>query len=153
MVMFVRVAAVFIGMANLVAYLLISSSEALVGDDAGEGPGWPYLLLLGLFSVLVGLLTAEILLRLPGPILEGSFLRRYAAAVLGCCVGGVLSVVPWTVVIISYATLTSQEAFSVSTSLALGGYFAVCAGLLGLAEGLFFGVPLAFISGCLRTPG
>ena len=107
-----------------------------------------YLLLLVLFSVAVGVLIAEVVLRLFGPALEGNFSRRYAVAALGCCVGGTLSVVLLTVTIILYATLTFQDAVSIPTTLLLGAYFATYAGLLGLAEGLFS-------SGCLspRSPG
>ncbi len=140
-------------MANLAAYLFVSSSEALIGDDAGELPGWPYLLLLVIFAVAVGLLAAEVLLRLFRPALGGNFVKRYAVAALGCCFGGTLSVVLLALVIFLYAALTSQEAVSPSRTLLLGAFFAVYAGLLGLVEGLFLGLPLAAISGRLRAPG
>ena len=152
MAVFVRLSAAFVGVMNLAAYLFVGSSEALIGDDAGELLAWPYLLFLMLFSISVGLLIAEVLLRLLRPTLEGNFLRRYAAAVLGCCVGGILSVVLLTLIIVMYATLTSQDGVSLPTSLLLGAYFAIYAGLLGLAEGLFLGLPFAAISGRLRMP-
>ena len=145
---FVRTAAVLVGLANLAAYLFVGSSEALIGDDAGGLSAWPFLFLLVLFSVAVGLLVAEVLLRLPRPGLEGGFFRRYAAMVLGCCLGGTLSVVLLTVTIVLCATLSSQDAISVPMTLLFGAYFAVYAGLLGLAEGLFLGLPLA---GLLRV--
>ncbi len=147
---FVRIMAVLVGMANLVAYLFVGSSEALIGDDAGELPAWPYILLLVFFSAAVGLVVAEVLLRLLRPALEGNFLRRYTATVLSYCIGGTLSVVLLTVTIILYATLTSQDAFSVSTTLLLGASFAVYVGLLSLVEGLVLGLPLAGLLGMFR---
>ena len=153
MVAFVRIAAVLVGMANLILYLFVGSSETLIGDDAGELPGWPETLLLSFFSTVIGLLTAEVLLRLLRPMLEGGFLTRYAAAVLGCCLGGILSVALLTVSIVAYAILASEDAFSIRTAFGLGAYFAVFAGLLGFVEGLFVGLPFAAISGRLRVPG
>ena len=153
MATFVRASAVLVGLANLAAYLFVSGSEALIGDDAGELMGWPYLSLLVIFAVAVGLLVAEVLLTIFRTALGGNFLRRYAAAVLGCCVGVVLSVVLLTLIIVVYALLTSQEAFSPSRVLLLGAFFAAYASLLGLVEGLFLGLPFAAISGRLRASG
>ncbi len=80
-------------------------------------------------------------------------MKRYAVAALGCCFGGTLSVVLLALVIFLYAALVSQEAVTPFRPLLLGAFFAVYAGLLGLVEGLFLGLPLAAISGRLRAPG
>ncbi len=52
---------------------------------------------------------------------------RYVATVLGFCIGGgVSSVFLLTVVILLYATLTTQAGVSIPGSLLLSAYFAVC---------------------------
>ncbi len=68
---FVRISAVPAGLANLVVYLYVASSEALLGDDAGGELPWSALLALTLRVLVVGRLPAEILLRFLGSALRG----------------------------------------------------------------------------------
>ena len=151
MAVFVRISAVLVGLANLTLYLYAGSSEALLGDDAGELPSWSGSLAFTLYAIVVGLVTAEILLRFLRFALGGSLPVRYAATVLGFCVGGVCSVLLLTVAVPLYATLTTEAGVSIPRSLILGAYFAVYAGLVGLLEGLLLGLPLAAVLGRFGT--
>ena len=142
-----------VGLANLVIYVYVGSSEALLGDDAGGELRWSALLALTLYAIVVGLLTAEILLKSLESALTRNFSTRYAATVLGFCIGGVLSCLLLTILILFYATLTTQAGVSIPRSLILGAYFAVYAGLAGLVEGLLLAIPLAAILGRSRIAG
>ena len=83
-----------VGLANLVIYVYVGSSEALLGDDAGGELRWSALLALTLYAIVVGLLTAEILLKSLESALTRNFSTRYAATVLGFCIGGVFKLPP-----------------------------------------------------------
>ena len=136
---FLRISAVFVGLANAaVLYGFGDESPARKGEVA-----WSVVLLYALAAVVAGLLAAEFLLRPMRRLLEGGFFLRYAAAVLGVCLGGAL-----TSALLTFGTLLSigslGEAWTlVFVSASLGG-------TLGLIEGLVLALPLAAILGRFR---
>lgn len=92
------------------------------------------------------MLTARILLVLSGRALHSGFFTRYAAAVLGVCIGGALA----GALFVTASSLIFSGFFSRGCAcwvLLDACFFGVYAGLFGLFEGLFVGLPLAAILG------
>ena len=143
---FVRGAAVLVGVANISACVLIGSSDDLLGDFASPEMR-PYLLLYALFGAVAGLLTAEILLKLSRrALLRSGFFTRYAAMMLGTCVGGALT---GALFLVTSSLIFSGFSAGVPAYWLLLDIFAfgVYAGLFGLLEGVLVGLPLAAILG------
>ena len=87
---FLRTAALLAGITNAALFWLAVSSQALLGEDAGNRY-WPHGLLFVALSAVSGLVAAEALLVARRPVRGRRFLARYALVVSGVCLGGALS--------------------------------------------------------------
>lgn len=80
---FVRVVAVFVGLANV--YVAGSSgSAAAFMENESPAPS------LALRAVVAGLVASEVILRFMRPALWSGFFARYAATALALCLGGLI---------------------------------------------------------------
>jgi hypothetical protein len=161
---FVRFAAVCVGLANLVAVILwwVGGLHVLGGEDASSlGEAVPSVLA----AVIAGLVTSQIVLRifeLPGR----DFRYCYRVVVMSVCIGGAIQGVLLGWVFSSDGTLFPEPLFEASgfyagrPFLLLGDVARVLLGaglvgavmglVVGLAEALVLGWPLAALVGALR---
>jgi hypothetical protein len=158
---FVRVAAVCVGLANLVAVILwfVGGLYILGGEDASSlGEALPSVLA----AVVAGLATSQIVLRafeLPGR----GFWHRYRVVVMSVCIGGAImgGLLGWVFSV--DGTLSPEPPPGVYAGdpllllgdvarvlLGAGLVGAVIGSAVGLAEGLVLGLPLAALVGALR---
>ena len=104
--------------------------------------GWPELLTSALVPIVLGLAAAEIAIRLARKGLRGGFLDRYAVMAATVWIGGMLCGVA-----LAWGGVLHDEALGVIGTLGFGAVASlwgiVCGGVLGLAEGLVLGLPLA----------
>jgi hypothetical protein len=157
---FVRVAAVFVGLANLVGVVLwfVGGLYTLAGDGASLREATPSVLA----AVIASLATSQIVLRafeLPGR----SFWHRYRVVVLSVCFGGAIE--GWLLGFVFsmdgtqfpepppglYAEHPLLLLGDLAYSLLGAGSVGAAIGLaVGVAEGLVLGLPLAAVLGTLR---
>jgi hypothetical protein len=104
--------------------------------------GWAESLSFALVPSVLGLAAAEISLRLAAKALRGSFLERYAALAATVWIGGMLCGVA-----LASGGVLRDEALGVVATIGFGAVASlwgiICGGVLGLAEGLVLGLPLA----------
>jgi hypothetical protein len=156
---FVRVAAVLVGLANLVGVVLwdIGGLDILGGE--GTSSLWETLPSV-LAAVVAGLVTSQIVLR-AFELLGKGFWRRYWVVVMSVCIGGMIEggLLAW--VFSLDGTLFPSPLYFYPNLVALLGtlLYTLLVGLLGagiglvigLAEGLVIGLPLAAMLGALRS--
>lgn len=158
--LFVRSAAVFVGLANLLILSAPALRDALLsgGDlaDRSGGAVWGPILLSVLAVVIVGLATSEIVLRWMRPaIFAERFLDRYFNSVVVVCLGGVIMggllayVLTLNVFLHGPFSISGPVEMMESLLRSLGpGLLGAAFGLgLGLVEGLILAFPLAAILG------
>ena len=137
MTLFLRTAAVFIGLANLAVPLLLAPPYT--------GITWSETFLSAVFlAMTAGLLTTELVLLLLRPALESSrLLIRYITVLGMICLGGILFgfLVPLAGLFDSSMALGDR----ISRAIAVGFAGALVGGVIGLVEGLILGLPLAMI--------
>ncbi|MEJ7871979.1 MAG: hypothetical protein WKF67_06945, partial [Rubrobacteraceae bacterium] len=142
---FVRTAAVLVGMANVL----------VIGDPRGvfsaDGPPLPGTFLL---AMVAGLVASEIVLRIGSPALSSGFFARYGITVLGLCLGGaILGGLSMALgVLTGSGAQGSGWGIPVYAALAYGLIAAVVGGVMGALEGLILAFPLAAILGKFRRP-
>lgn len=149
----VRISAVLVGLANIYALLAVGMWFAATGAEELEGINGFHFLQGFFIATVVGLLTAEILLRLARGMLRGHFFARYAAMALGMCLGGVLTILLPVLCFAAAVTVTDslREAGSV---LSATTPLTMLSGATGLIEGVVLAFPLAAMLGKFRdTPG
>lgn len=154
MAIFLRGAAIFVGLANL---YVLGGARILMDVESW----WKSLLALLsalLLAALPGLLSSEILFRLARPALEGRFLYRYTVIVLGVCLGGMLcgSLVGFLTGAFLSGTpdiydIVPNVVERLFIGLVASFFGALFGGALGLTEGLILGLPLAAILGLFRN--
>lgn len=144
--MFLRVAAISVGLANIYIVGIIGGAPAVPTRIAFS----PTLLLTTvLYAVIAGLVASEITLRSMRPALQGDFFLRYIVMVLTVCVGGMIfgSLVPLGTLFDNSLTITDRLTVTV-----VGGIVgALFGGVLGAIEGLIIAFPLAAILGLFRN--
>ncbi|MGH3149049.1 MAG: hypothetical protein ACRDTR_24980 [Rubrobacter sp.] len=153
MAAFVRIAAVLVGLAN-VSLLSIAGYGPLENVLIWNlDPWWPQNVLYVLSAIVAGLLISSIFLRFTGRALQESFFARYGVMVLAICLGGaVLSGFLSIIVAVSFdSPLTIEE--RLLEALSALPFTIVAGGVLGTAEGMILGFPLAAILGRFRTAG
>ena len=137
MTLFLRIAAVFICLANLAVPLLLAAPYT--------GITWSKTFLPAVFLAMTpGLLTAELVLLLLRPALESSrLLIRYITVLRMICLMGILFgfLVPLAGLFDSSMALGDR----ISRAIAVGFVGALVGGVIGLVEGLILGLPLAMI--------
>jgi hypothetical protein len=137
---FLRIAAVLVALGNWCALMTGGDLSRLTSY------GWAELLSFVLVPSVLGLAAAEISLRLAAKALRGSFLERYAALAAKVWIGGMLCGVA-----LASGGVLRDEALGVIGTLGFGTVASlwgiVCGGVLGLAEGLVLGLPLAALVG------
>jgi hypothetical protein len=138
--LFVRIAAVFVALTNV--YVLTTGgnpTEFMTIHWSNE------VLLSGsitvLAAILAGLVTAEILLRSASSVLQGSYFLRYVAMVLGVCFGGTLYGMLSPIRVLFDGSFSLPERFLLFVGAGTVG--ALFGAVLGAAEGLILGLPLA----------
>src|SRR3712207_5981038 len=133
---FLRIAAVLVALGNWCALVTGGDLSRLVSY------GWVELLSFVLVPSVLGLTAGEISLRLAAKALRGSFLDRYAALAATVWIGGMLCGVA-----LASGGVLRDEALGVIGAVGFGAVASlwgiVCGGVLGLAEGLVLGLPLA----------
>lgn len=164
---FVRVAAVLVGLANLVGVVVwfVGGLYVLGGEsESSLREAIPSVLA----AVLAGLATSQIVLRmfeLPGR----GFWHRYGVVVMSVCIGGIIegAMLGWVFSLDGTLfpeappdtpwlnpgapiVLLAQLANVARVLLGAGAVGAVIGAALGLVEGLVLGVPLAAVLGALR---
>ena len=145
---FLLAAAVVVGLANAALYGLISDNDLDLLLELRPGP--PSLLLLyALCAVFVGIAISGALLLLAGRDLQERFFARYGLMVLSVCAGGAILAPFLTTVTLfldqeSYAPANTSELLSAILFSVLPG------GVLGAAEGVILGFPLAGLLGMFR---
>ena len=149
-VVFVRVSAVLLGAANVFLLAAITLWLAATGAEELEGLNGIHVVL-GLFvASAAGLLAAEIILRLVRRALQGRFFSRYAAMVLGICLGGALTVLfPALFVAVPVGLAESESPHGILLPVAM---FTLYGGLGGLIEGSVLALPLAALLGAVQRP-
>lgn len=137
---FLRIAAVIVALGNWCALMTGGDLSRLASY------GWAELLFFVLAPSVLGLTAAEISLRLAAKALRGSFLDRYAALAATVWIGGMLCGVA-----LASGGVLRDEALGVIGTLGFSAVASlwgiVCGGVLGLAEGLVLGLPLAALLG------
>ena len=84
---FTRLAAIFVGLANLIVLTVLSSSDSSAWRNATWTEALPFVAAV----VVAGLVTSEIVLRwLRSAVLAEKFLDRYANSVVVVCLGRVM---------------------------------------------------------------
>ncbi len=154
MAIFVRTAAVLIGLANATVFALIADKPL---EDAflyflGDLPQWPVVILYAISAVGAGLLISAVVLRFMQAGLRGNFFARYGVMVMAVCLGGVLLSILLSAVTYSFddhLTATKRITWFLSTV----PFTAVAGGVLGAAEGVILAFPLAAILGRFRAAG
>lgn len=133
---FLRIAAVIVALCNWYA-LTVGASPAML---ASYGPS--ELLTTLLVPTALGLVAAEVSIRLARKGLRGGFLDRYGVMVATVWIGGMLCGVA-----LAWGGVLHDEALGVIGTLGFGAvaslWGVVCGGVLGLAEALVLGLPLA----------
>ena len=139
MAAFVRVSAVLVGTANLLAVGAISLWLAATGAEEFEGLNG-YHVLLGLsVAAAAGLTAAEVILRFARRALRGRFFSRYAAMALGVRLGGALTV-PIPALLVAVPIGIAGPSGNVLLPVVV---FTIYGGLAGMIEGLVLAIPLA----------
>jgi hypothetical protein len=137
---FLRIAAVLVALGNWCALMTGGDLSRLASY------AWAELLSFVLVPSVLGLAAAEIALRLAAKALRGSFLDRYAALAATVWIGGMVCGVA-----LASGGVLRDEALGVIGTLGFGTVASlwgiVCGGVLGLAEGLVLGLPLAALVG------
>lgn len=144
--MFLRVAAIFVGLANIYIIGILGGAPAVPTRIASS----PTLLLTTvLYAVISGLVASEITLRSMRSALRGSFFLRYIAMVLTVCIGGMIfgSLVPLGTLFDNSLTTTDRLTVTIVGGI-VGTLFG---GVLGAIEGLIIAFPLAAILGMFRN--
>lgn len=137
---FLRLAAVLVALGNWCALMTGGDLSRLASYGRAE------LLYFVLVPSALGLAAAEISLRLAAKSLRGSFLDRYAALAATVWIGGMLC----GVALASGGVLRDESLGVVGTlgfSAVASLWGIICGGVLGLAEGLVLGLPLAALLG------
>ncbi len=137
---FLRIAAVLVALGNWFALMTGGDLSRLASY------GWAELLSFFLVPSVLGLTAAEISLRLAAKALRGGFLDRYAALAATVWIGGMLCGMA-----LASGGVLRDEALGVIGTLGFSAVASlwgiVCGGVLGLAEGLVLGLPLAALLG------
>ena len=150
MTTFSRLAAIFVGMANLAVLAWLSDNSHI---RRGDVAWWIETLPAMLIVVIAGLVTSEIVLRRSKPLRE-KFSDRYgvmlfAVGLGGMLMGGLLAGLFALNGVLCPGLSTIPERILVAL---LSGLVDAAFGLeLGLAEGLILAFPLAAILGLLRN--
>lgn len=133
---FLRMAAVLVALGNWFALMTGGDLSRLASY------GWAGLLMFFLVPTVLGLAAAEVALRLARKPLEGGFLDRYAAMAATGWIGGMLCGVAF-----AWGGFLHDEALGIAGTVGFGAVASLwgifCGGVLGLAEGLVLGLPLA----------
>jgi hypothetical protein len=137
---FLRIAAVLVALGNWCALMTSGDLSRLASYD------WSELLTFFLVPTVLGLAAAEVALRLARKSLEGGFLDRYAAMAATVWIGGMLCGVA-----LAWGGVIHDEALGMAGTVGFGAVASMwgifCGGVLGLAEGLILGLPLAAVLG------
>ena len=151
-----RVAAVLVAWGNW--YVLQTAGDPAELLEIVQESGWSGLLVAALFGAALGLLSAEIVLRLLRAFLQGGFFARYFAMAAAMCLGGMLTgAIPTFVPGAFYSGSPDIYPFvpgvveRIAGGLVVGFIGAWFGGAAGLAEGLILGFPLAGILGLFRN--
>ena len=95
---------------------------------------------------MLGLVAAEVAIRRARKPLVGNFLDRYAAVAATVWIGGMLCGVA-----LAWGGVLHDEALGIAGTIGFGAvaslWGVICGGILGLAEGLVVGLPLAAVLG------
>ena len=153
MAAFVRISAVLVGMANVFLFSLAGDGELGRVVILNLDPWWPQNFLYALAAVVAGLLVSSIALRFARRGLEGGAFAHYGVMVLAICLGGaVLSVMLHASVILFDEREPTPQGLE---GLYPIGLPAVAGGIVGLIEGVYLGLPLAWLLGMFgdRTAG
>ena len=150
--LFVRLAAVFIGLANLVVLAGLNGvdSAILQREDVGFNEILPPVLAV----VVAGIVISDIVLRLRRSALAEKFSHRYGFTVCMVCFGGTLTgFLLAAALTINRTMVPGPDALleRVMGSLIPGFVGAVFGLVLGLAEGLILAFPLAAVLGRFRN--
>jgi hypothetical protein len=156
MTLFLRVAAVVVALGNQYAPIMTGANPADIVEYV-RSHGWSLLQPLPI-AIAAALLTAEVLIRLMRPLLEGGFLARYAAMVLAVCLGWMLY---GALLAFLAGAIVGGEANlydivpgvieRILSGLVLGFLGVIFGGVIGLVEGLVLGFPLAAILGLFKN--
>jgi len=142
---FVRVSAVLVGMANVFLFSLAGDGELGSAFLLNLDPWWPQNFLYALSAVFAGLLVSSVFLRFARRGLEGSFFARYGVMVLAICLeGAVLSVLLHASIILIDEREPMPRGLEILYDIALP---AVAGGIVGLIEGVYLSLPLAWLLG------
>ncbi len=137
---FLRIAAVLVALGNWGALMTGGDLSRLAGY------GWSELLTSALIPTVLGLAAAEFAIRLARNLLEGGFLDRYAAMATTVWIGGMLYGVA-----LAWGGVLHDEALGIAGTAGFGAVaslWGVLVGeVVGLAEGLVLGLPLAAVLG------
>ena len=145
MAAFVRILVVLVGMANMFLFSLAGDGEHGRVFNLNLDPWWPQNILYALAAVVAGLLVSSIALRFARRELEGGAFARYGVMVLAICLGGaVLSVMLRASDILFDEREPMPQGLEVLYHIALP---AVAGGIVGLIEGVYLGLPLAWLLG------
>ena len=128
-------------MANVLLLGAIGLWLAATGAEELDGLNGYYALLGLSVAVAAGLVAAEVVLRFARRALRGRFFSRYAAMVLGVCLGGALTVLIPALPIATPVGIADGEPFG--NVLLRAVVFTVYGGLAGVIEGLILAFPLA----------
>ncbi len=146
---FLVASAACVGLVNAVLYSLVSDNTLDPFFEPRLGP--PSLLLLyALCAVFVGLAISGALLTFAERDLLGPFFARYGLMVLSVCVGGTV-LAPFLTTI---ALFFDEEAYTPANTTELLSailFSALPGGVLGAAEGVVLGFPLAGLLGMFRN--
>ena len=141
----VRISAVLVGMANVFLFSLAGDGELGRVFILNLDPWWPQNFLYALAAVVTGLLVSSIALRFARSGLEGAAFARYGVMVQAICLrGSVLSVMLHTSDILFDEREPTPQGLEVLYHIALP---AVAGGIVGLIEGVYLGLPLAWLLG------
>ncbi len=145
---FLLAAAALVGLANATLYSLISDNSL---DRLFElRPGPPALFLMyALCGVFVGIAISGVLLLVAERDLRDRFFARYGLMVLSVCIGGmVLS--PFLTTVMFFFDNEAYMPTSTSELLSAILFSTLPGGVLGAAEGVVLGLPLAGLLGRFR---
>jgi hypothetical protein len=143
---FLRISAVVVALGNWFVLMTGGDLYRLASYD------WAEWLTFFLVPTVLGLAAAEVALRHATKALRGGFLDRYAAMVATVWIGGMLCGVA-----LASGGVLRDEALGVVGTVGFGAvtslWGVVCGGVLGLAEGLILGLPLAALGWFPDPPG
>lgn len=146
---FLLAAAALVGLANAALYSLVSDNNLDRLFEARLGAPPSLLLLYALCAVFVGLVISGVLVLLAERHLREGFFARYGLMVLSVCAGGVILAPFLTAVTFFF----DREAYAPATTSGLLSailFSALPGGVLGAAEGVVLGFPLAALLGMFR---